>query len=86
MVTDFFILFCLLFKLSTLSILRRDEAELLSEDEVSHKIQVTKDTCMALRRYFEAHLYFRAALHRRSIARNKGGMPSVPVPFYQVFT
>ena len=85
-ITDFFVLFCLPFKLSTLSIFRRDEAKLLSDKEVFGKIQVAKDICMALRRYFEAHLYFEAALVRRSIARNQGGMPLVPVPFYQVFT
>lgn len=85
MVTDFF-LFLLPFKLSTLSIFRRDEAESLNITEVFDKIQVAKDTCMVLRRYFEAQLYFEATLVRRSIAWNQGGTPLVPVPFYEVFT
>ncbi|XP_074608975.1 DDB1- and CUL4-associated factor 1-like isoform X5 [Acropora palmata] len=70
-------------KLSTLPIFRRDEAESLSVKEVFDKIQVAKDTCLALRRYFEAHLYFKATLLRRSIALNQGGMPAVPAPFYK---
>ena len=81
-----FFLFLLTFKLSTLPIFRRDEAESLSVKEVFDKIQVAKDTCLALRRYFEAHLYFKATLLRRSIALNQGGMPAVPAPFYKVFT
>ncbi|KAK2548824.1 DDB1- and CUL4-associated factor 1 [Acropora cervicornis] len=70
-------------QLSTLPIFRRDEAESLSVKEVFDKIQVAKDTCLALRRYFEAHLYFKATLLRRSIALNQGGMPAVPAPFYK---
>ena len=71
-------------KLSTLSILRPDEAELLSDDEVFGKRQTAKHTCMALRRYFDAHLYIQADALRRSIARNQGGTPPVPVPAYKV--
>ena len=74
------------FKLSTLPIFRPDEAELLSEEEVFEKRKVVKHTCLALRRYFEAHLYFRAFTVRTSMARNQGGTPPVPVPLYKVFT
>lgn len=81
-----FFIFLLTFQLSTLPIFRRDEAESLSVKEVFDKIQVAKDTCMALRRYFEANLYFEATLPWRSIALNQGGMPAVPAPFYKVFT
>ena len=81
-----FFLFLLPFKLSTLSIFRQDEAESLSVTEVFDKIQVAKDICIALRRYFEARLYLKATLLRRSIALNQGGMPAVPLPFYKVFT
>lgn len=70
-------------QLSTLSILRPDEAELLSDDEVFGKRQTAKHTCMALRRYFDAHLYIQADALRRSIARNQGGTPPVPVPAYK---
>lgn len=38
---------------------------------------------MALRRYFDAHLHIRADALRRSIARNEGGTPPVPVPAYK---
>ena len=88
MVTDFVVLSCLSFKLCTLPILRPGEAELLSdhEEEVFDKRQVAKHTCLALRRYFEAHLYFRAFTVRTLIARNQGGTLPVPVPFYKVFT
>jgi len=70
-------------QLSTLSILRPEEAELLSDDEVFGKRQTAKHSCMALRRYFDAHLHIRADTLRRSIARNQGGMPPVPVPAYK---
>ena len=40
---------------------------------------------MALRRYFDAHLHIRADALKRSIARNQGGTPPVPVPAYKVF-
>ena len=43
----------MLWQLSTLSILRPDEAELLSDDEVFGSRQTAKHTCMALRRYSE---------------------------------
>ena len=39
---------------------------------------------MALRRYFNAHLHIRADALRRSMARNKGGTPPVPVLAYKV--
>ncbi|XP_044182519.1 DDB1- and CUL4-associated factor 1-like isoform X2 [Acropora millepora] len=72
-------------ELRTLPIFGPGEAELLSnhEEEVYDKRQVAKHTCLALRRYFEAHLYFRAFKVRTSIARNQGGTPPVPVPFYK---
>lgn len=70
-------------QLSTLSILRPDEAELLSDDEVFGSRQTAKHTCMALRRYFDAHLHIRADALRRSMARNEGGTPPVPVPAYK---
>ena len=74
----------MLWQLSTLSILRPDEAELLSNDEVFGSRQTANHTCMALRRYFNAHLHIRADALRRSMARNKGGTPPVPVLAYKV--
>ncbi|CAH3162939.1 unnamed protein product, partial [Pocillopora meandrina] len=69
--------------LSTLSILRPDEAELRSNDEVFGSRQTANHTCMALRRYFNAHLHIRADALRRSMARNEGGTPPVPVAAYK---
>ena len=74
----------MLWQLSTLSILRPDKAELLSNDEVFGSRQTANHTCMALRRYFNAHLHIRADALRRSMARNEGGTPTVPVPAYKV--
>ena len=74
----------MLWQLSTLSILLPDEAELLSNDEVFGSRQTANHTCMALRRYFNAHLHIRADAPRRSMARNEGGTPPVPVPAYKV--
>nr|XP_058940588.1 DDB1- and CUL4-associated factor 1-like isoform X2 [Pocillopora verrucosa] len=71
-------------QLSTLSVRRPDEAELLSNDEVFGSRQTANHTCMALRRYFNAHLHIRADALRRSMARNEGGTPPVPVPAYKV--
>ena len=71
-------------QLSTLSILRVEEAALLSDDEVFGSRQTAKHTCLALRRYFDAHLNIRADAWRRSMARNHGSTPPVPVPAYKV--
>ena len=76
--------FCSYLKLSTLEILRVEEAELLSDDEVFGSRQTAKHTCLALRRYYDAHLHIKADALRRSIARNQGGSPPVPVPAYKV--
>ncbi|XP_015778205.1 PREDICTED: protein VPRBP-like isoform X2 [Acropora digitifera] len=70
-------------QLSTLSIFRPDEANSLSVEDEIDKRQVAKDTCLALRRYFEAHLYFRVDSLRRSIAGNQGGKRPVSVPAYK---
>ena len=86
MATDFVMLSCLSFKLSTLPFFRRDEAEWRSVEELFDKRQVAKHTCLSLRRYFEAHLYFRSFKVRTSIARNQGGTPPVPAPFYKVLS
>lgn len=71
-------------KLSTLPILRAEEAELLNDDEVFGSRQTVKHTLMALRKYFSAHLFIRADAVRRSLARNMGSAPPVPVPAYKV--
>ena len=77
--TYFVMLSCLSFKLSTRPFFRPDKAKF-------DKSQVAKHICLALRRYFEAHLYFRAFKVRTSIGRNQGGTSPVPAPFYKVLT
>ena len=64
----------------------RLEVKFLSNNEPFDIIPEAKDICMALRRYFEAHLYFRADALRRSVAGNQGGTLLIPVSAYQVFT
>ncbi|RMX52781.1 hypothetical protein pdam_00025830, partial [Pocillopora damicornis] len=54
-----------------------------SNDEVFGSRQTANHTCMALRRYFNAHLHIREDALRRSMARNEGGTPPVPVPAYK---
>lgn len=80
------LLVLIVLQLSTLSILRVEEATLLSDDEVFGSRQTAKHTCLALRRYFDAHLNIRADAWRRSMARNHGSTPPVPVPAYKVQT
>ncbi|XP_067023771.1 DDB1- and CUL4-associated factor 1-like [Acropora muricata] len=70
-------------QLSTLSIFRPDEANSLSVEDEIDKRQVAKHTCLALRRYLEAHLYFRVDSLRRSIAGNQGGKRPESVPAYK---
>ncbi|XP_032243093.2 DDB1- and CUL4-associated factor 1 [Nematostella vectensis] len=69
--------------LSTLPILRVDEAALLSDDEVFSSRQTVKHACMALRKYFEAHLSIKADALRRNLARQNGGTPPIPIPAYK---
>ena len=71
-------------QLSTLPILRVEEAEILNDDEVFGSRQTVKHTCMALRKYFTAHLHIRADTARRLYSRGIGGEPLVLVPAYKV--
>lgn len=71
-------------QLSTLPILRVEEAEILNDDEVFGSRQTVKHTCMALRKYFTAHLHIKADWTRRVHSRNVGGTPPVLVPAYKV--
>ena len=67
-----------------MDILRLEEAELFVDDEVYNSRQTARHTCMALRRYFDAHLAVRTDHFRRSSARHDGSSPPVPVPAYKV--
>ncbi|CAK1554395.1 unnamed protein product [Leptosia nina] len=64
--------------ISTLPILGSDEEELrVSDDETSAARQIVRHVCVALRRYFEAHLRIRAAV----VSRQQGDNITEPLPY-----
>ncbi|XP_078517401.1 DDB1- and CUL4-associated factor 1 isoform X1 [Lissotriton helveticus] len=61
--------------ISTLEILNlEDQGALLSDDEIFASRQTGKHTCMALRRYFEAHLAIKVEQVKQSLQRTEGGI------------
>lgn len=76
---------CLCMQISTLEILNpEDQGALLSDDEIFSSRQTAKHTCMALRRYFEAHLAIKVEQVKQSLQRTEGGAPIHPQPYYKV--
>lgn len=74
-------------QISTLEILNpEDQGALLSDDEIFSSRQTAKHTCMALRRYFEAHLSIKVEQVKQSLQRTEGGAPIHPQPYYKVKT
>lgn len=74
-------------QISTLEILNpEDQGALLSDDEIFSSRQTAKHTCMALRRYFEAHLAIKVEQVKQSLQRTEGGAPIHPQPYYKVPT
>ncbi|RXN03216.1 VPRBP isoform X2 [Labeo rohita] len=70
--------------ISTLEILNpEDQGALLSDDEIFSSRQTAKHTCMALRRYFEAHLGIKVEQVKQSLQRTEGGAPIHPQPYYK---
>ncbi|XP_018620386.2 DDB1- and CUL4-associated factor 1-like isoform X1 [Scleropages formosus] len=70
--------------ISTLEILNtEDQGALLSDDEIFSSRQTAKHTCMALRRYFEAHLAIKVEQVKQSLHRTEGGTPVHPQPYYK---
>ncbi|XP_066554396.1 ddb1 and cul4 associated factor 1 isoform X2 [Amia ocellicauda] len=70
--------------ISTLEILNlEDQGALLSDDEIFSSRQTAKHTCMALRRYFEAHLAIKVEHVKQSLQRTEGGAPVHPQPYYK---
>ncbi|XP_043934787.1 DDB1- and CUL4-associated factor 1 [Protopterus annectens] len=60
--------------ISTLEILNlEDQGAFLSDDEIFASRQTAKHTCMALRRYFEAHLAIKVEQVKQSLQRAEGG-------------
>ncbi|XP_010874181.3 DDB1- and CUL4-associated factor 1 isoform X2 [Esox lucius] len=70
--------------ISTLEILNpEDQGALLSDDQIFSSRQTAKHTCMALRRYFEAHLAVKVEQVKQSLQRTEGGAPIHPQPYYK---
>uniref|UniRef100_A0A673ZMZ1 DDB1- and CUL4-associated factor 1 n=1 Tax=Salmo trutta TaxID=8032 RepID=A0A673ZMZ1_SALTR len=70
--------------ISTLEILNpEDQAALLSDDQIFSSRQTAKHTCMALRRFFEAHLAIKVEQVKQSLQRTEGGAPIHPQPYYK---
>ncbi|XP_053325446.1 DDB1- and CUL4-associated factor 1 [Spea bombifrons] len=73
--------------ISTLEILNlEDQGALLSDDEIFASRQTGKHTCMALRRYFEAHLAIKVEQVKQSLQRTEGGLLIHPPPPYKACT
>uniref|UniRef100_A0A8C7IM14 DDB1- and CUL4-associated factor 1 n=1 Tax=Oncorhynchus kisutch TaxID=8019 RepID=A0A8C7IM14_ONCKI len=70
--------------ISTLEILNpEDQGALLSDDQIFSSRQTAKHTCMALRRYSEAHLAIKVEHVKQSLQRTEGGAPIHPQPYYK---
>uniref|UniRef100_A0A8C5DEE4 DDB1- and CUL4-associated factor 1 n=1 Tax=Gouania willdenowi TaxID=441366 RepID=A0A8C5DEE4_GOUWI len=69
---------------STLEILNpEDQGALLSDDEIFSSRQTAKHTCMAVRRYFEAHLAIKVEQVKQSLQRTEGGALIHSQPYYK---
>ncbi|XP_045885076.1 DDB1- and CUL4-associated factor 1-like, partial [Micropterus dolomieu] len=72
---------------STLEILNiENEVSVMNDDQVFSSRQTAKHTCMALRRYFEAHLAVKAEQVKQSLHSPDGGTVVPQQPFYKAYT
>uniref|UniRef100_A0A3Q1ATS5 DDB1- and CUL4-associated factor 1 n=1 Tax=Amphiprion ocellaris TaxID=80972 RepID=A0A3Q1ATS5_AMPOC len=72
---------------STLEILKTEnEASLMNDDQVFSSRQTAKHTCMALRRYFEAHLAVKTEQVKQSLHASDGGTIIPQQPFYKAYS
>uniref|UniRef100_A0A667X0K5 DDB1- and CUL4-associated factor 1 n=1 Tax=Myripristis murdjan TaxID=586833 RepID=A0A667X0K5_9TELE len=71
---------------STLEILNLEDEVSLSDDQVFSSRQTAKHTCMALRRYFEAHLAVKTQQVKQSLQRSEGGTVIPQQPYYKACT
>uniref|UniRef100_A0A3Q4GMH6 DDB1 and CUL4 associated factor 1 n=1 Tax=Neolamprologus brichardi TaxID=32507 RepID=A0A3Q4GMH6_NEOBR len=73
--------------ISTLEILNMEsELSRLSDDQVFSSRQTAKHTCMALRRYFEAHLAVKTEQVKQSLHASDGGIVIPQQPFYKAYS
>ena len=76
-----------LLQISTLQILRTEEEEEnpdISEDQIFQSRQALRHVCVALKKYFEAHLGMKADQIRRSHVRHERESPLPDSPIYKV--
>jgi len=72
-------------QISTLAVLNReDQSAELTEEEILTSRQAARYACIAIKKYFEAHLAIKADQIRRSHVRNEGGLPLCERPAYKV--
>ncbi|XP_043978236.1 DDB1- and CUL4-associated factor 1-like isoform X3 [Gambusia affinis] len=72
--------------ISTLEILNTDnDAPLMNEDQVFSNRQTAKHTCMALRRYFEAHLAVKTEQMKQSLHTSESGIIIPQQPPYKAY-
>ncbi|XP_077995487.1 DDB1- and CUL4-associated factor 1-like [Glandiceps talaboti] len=70
--------------ISTLEILNiEDQGALLTDDETFASRQTVKHTCVAMNKYFEAHLALKVDSVKRQFSRNQGLPPPEPIPPYK---
>ncbi|XP_030581654.1 DDB1- and CUL4-associated factor 1-like isoform X3 [Archocentrus centrarchus] len=73
--------------ISTLEILNMEnEVSRLSDNQVFSSRQKAKHTCMALRRYFEAHLVLKTEQVKQSLHASDGGAIVPQQPFYKAYS
>ncbi|KAK5623295.1 DDB1- and CUL4-associated factor 1 [Crenichthys baileyi] len=73
--------------ISTLEILNiENEASIMSDDQVFSSRQTAKHTCMALRRYFEAHLAVKTEQVKQSLHTSESGTIIPQQPYYKAYS
>ncbi|XP_041836899.1 DDB1- and CUL4-associated factor 1-like isoform X2 [Melanotaenia boesemani] len=73
--------------ISTLEILNiENEVSIMSDDQVFSSRQKAKHTCMALRRYFEAHLAVKTEQVKQSLHTSDSGTIVPQQPFYKAYS
>ncbi|XP_015243536.1 PREDICTED: protein VPRBP-like isoform X1 [Cyprinodon variegatus] len=72
--------------ISTLEILNAENAQRLSDDQIFSSRQTAKHTCMALRKYFEAHLAVKTEQVKRSLNTSENGTIIPHQPSYKAYT
>ena len=67
-----------------LKILRVEESDLSTDDDVFLDRETAKNACLTLKKYFEAHIGIIADEYKRNAARDSGNALPTPIPAYRV--